>query len=291
MGGRPTLSPLYSIRREGYMYGLDSMWDMRTIGRYDIDVENLRGWPDVLEGFWDIWSLRTLGDGSHVLTITGDLVLVISLYTQKLKGYIPLPPGNALSDVGCVSNGRFFMEGREDHKLFSARLPPFGKLPDQPPPARIRPIAGVEWEAVADLSSGVTGMDVIARDDGKFKLVCVGYDWDTGKKHYICYVDYEGNESVESFDELSMCKFVPSYDELVCVAGLAAFFSCPRVSLVDIWSMSMLSVLDGASNLEYGSMWGIRCFLTVTENGFVVVGFQKTAEENKFFVVAVSTLP
>ncbi|KAF4718173.1 hypothetical protein FOZ63_029801 [Perkinsus olseni] len=70
-------------------------------------------------------------------------------------------------------------------------------------------------------------------------------------------------------EEAWLCKFVPSNDELVCVAGRADSSTFLWISLVDIWSMSMLQV----------------CRLEISG-----LGLQNDVEEDPFFGVMVSRL-
>ncbi|KAF4661026.1 hypothetical protein FOZ61_001299 [Perkinsus olseni] len=302
MGGRPTLSSLYAAGREGFILGLDAFQrssalllrqpgdfqQRRVMCRYAPDGLNLSTWTNVFEADRPLGSFRTLGDRSHVLVTCDNMLLVISSRNRKFKALITAPPGNDLSYLNCVSNGRFFMVGREDRKLFSATLPPFGKLP-RPRSARLHPIEGVQWKAVADLPSDVTGMDVVAREDGKFKLVCVGYDVDT-EENCIHYVDYEEIITTMNIsEEALLCKFVPSNDEIVYVAGRADSSNFLWIRVVDIWSMSVPEVC----RLEisgFGPKFSYLRFFTIMENGLVVLGLQNDVEEDPFFGVVVSQL-
>ncbi|KAF4688940.1 hypothetical protein FOZ60_002189 [Perkinsus olseni] len=127
-------------------------------------------------------------------------------------------------------------------------------------------------------------------DDGKFELVCVDYDVDA-EKHYIHYVDYEEIITIVSISEEAwLCKFVPSNDELVCVAGRADSSNLLWISLMDTWSMSVLFMLDRLEVSGFGHKLSYPRFLTIMENGLVVVGLQNDVEEDPFFGVLVSQL-
>ncbi|KAF4663888.1 hypothetical protein FOZ61_001300 [Perkinsus olseni] len=216
-------------------------------------------------------------------------MLRMSLSSGDCVGVIPAQGGYGTpSDVHCVSNGQLFMYGYGHHKLFRTRLPPLSEYVAQSAQERLRPVEGIKWEAVADLPSDVSDMDVVARDDGKFKLVCVGYDVDT-EKEYIHYADYEGNESVKPHDEVSMCKFVPSYDELVCVAARPLSDEPSwNISLIDVLDMSVVFSVDSLCDIGCDPYVGNYCYLTITEDDLVVVAQQISSDEDAFYEFVVS---
>ncbi|KAF4718457.1 hypothetical protein FOZ63_023943 [Perkinsus olseni] len=100
---------------------------------------------------------------------------------------------------------------------------------------------GFGWEAVADIKLVVTGMDVIARSDGRFQE------------------GFPPRESIEPYEDAWLCRFVLSNDELVFVAGREGCLRFPWISLVDIWSMSVLFVLDSRGDIGNYKKFGAWC--------------------------------
>ncbi|KAF4661022.1 hypothetical protein FOZ61_001296 [Perkinsus olseni] len=172
------------------------------------------------------------------------------------------------------------------HELIRTRLSPLSEHDEQPVFGRGGYTDGFGWEAVADIKLVVTGMDVIARSDGRFQLVCVGRKADPDDfATYVHHVDYEGNESLEPFEDAWLCRFVPSNDELVCVAGGLDSSDVPWISLVDIWSMSVLFVLDRPGGIGKYKKFGETWYLAAMDNRLAVVGQQRSA--NPFFEIMV----
>ncbi|KAF4718451.1 hypothetical protein FOZ63_023937 [Perkinsus olseni] len=302
----PTLVPLYTVHREGFICGMDSLGrssvllssqpqdgeDIRIISGHNIDTEEMGVVVDKFEVDRIFWSLSTDGEILYYPEIDArrNCMVRLSLSSGDCVGVIPAPPNGGgygnLTDVHCVSNGQLFMYGFGGRKLFRTRLPPLSEYVVQSAEARLRPIEGVEWEAVADLPSNVANMDVIARDDGKFKLVCVGFNSD-----YIRYVDYEGNESVGSLDEVSMCKFVPSYDEFICVA--ARHFSDELtwdISLIDVTDMSVVFSVDSLCDIGSDPYVDSYSYLAITQDDLVIVAQQISSDEEAFYEFVVSRL-
>ncbi|KAF4688946.1 hypothetical protein FOZ60_002195 [Perkinsus olseni] len=189
---RPALSPLYTVDRPGYIAGMDS-FDRSSIL---LSVE-----PDQAPELKTISGHDMESDGMTMVVDEFDVdtessricfIMRVSLSSRDRTGWIPSPsdgPDHYLCDSTCVSNGQLFTAVLDIHD----------------------PIDGVKWEAVAVIPGDVCDIDITARDDDKFQLVCVLYE---DGRTYIHYVDFNGNGSIEPYEPADMCKFVPSYDEL-----------------------------------------------------------------------------
>ncbi|KAF4688944.1 hypothetical protein FOZ60_002193 [Perkinsus olseni] len=157
-------------------------------------------------------------------------------------------------------------------KLIRTRLSPLGEHHEQSELGRTGSTDGVGWEAVAGIKLVVTGMDVIVRSDDEFQLVYVGRNADTDDfATYIHHIDYEGNENLEPYEDAWLCRFVPSNGELVCVAGGLDSFDVPWISLLGVWSMSVLFVLDRPGGIGKYNKFGESWYLAAMENCLVVV--------------------
>ncbi|KAF4663889.1 hypothetical protein FOZ61_001301 [Perkinsus olseni] len=280
---RPTVSPLYTVQREGYVSGVAGL------GRGSILLSSEPGG----EG------LRTISD--HDMTDANHesgrcCVLCASFSNGQRLGVLPPPPGAKpyynLSETFCVSNGQLFMVGYGDGKVFKMVLPPPGDYLTQAAEVldRNAPKGSVEWVAVADLPSRVTDIDVIARDDDSFQLVCAGHDGHSGEC-YIYLVDHEGKARVKPHVDARMCKLVPSSDELVCVAACQDSDDFAwSISLVDIWCMSVVFSLDALRHYE-GYPHDVLCnYMTITEDGLVVIAQQKDRGLDAIFELTVYRL-
>ncbi|KAF4661028.1 hypothetical protein FOL46_005887 [Perkinsus olseni] len=223
-------------------------------------------------------------------------VLCASFSNGQRLGVLPPPPGAKpyynLSETFCVSNGQLFMVGYGDGKVFKMVLPPPGDYLTQAAEVldRNAPKGSVEWVAVADLPSRVTDIDVIARDDDSFQLVCAGHDGHSGEC-YIYLVDHEGKARVKPHVDARMCKLVPSSDELVCVAACQDSDDFAwSISLVDIWCMSVVFSLDALRHYE-GYPHDVLCnYMTITEDGLVVIAQQKDRGLDAIFELTVYRL-
>ncbi|KAF4731685.1 hypothetical protein FOZ63_014364 [Perkinsus olseni] len=204
----------------------------------------------------------------------------VSLSSGVRVEVIPAPPTTSsreyFTQFNYVSNGHLFVAMRG--KLIRTRLSPLGEHHEQSVLGRTGSTDGVGWEAVADIKLVVTGLDVIARSDDEFQLVYVGRNADTDDfATYIHHIDYEGNERLEPYEDAWLCRFVPSNDELVCVAGGLDSSDVPWISLVDVWSMSVLFVLDRPGGIGKYNKFGESWYLAAMENCLVVVGQQRSA--------------
>ncbi|KAF4688943.1 hypothetical protein FOZ60_002192 [Perkinsus olseni] len=202
----------------------------------------------------------------------------VSLSSGVRVEVIPAPPTTSsreyFTQFNYVSNGHLFVAMRG--KLIRTRLSPLGEHHEQSVLGRTGSTDGVGWEAVADIKLVVTGLDVIARSDDEFQLVYVGRNADTDDfATYIHHIDYEGNERLEPYEDAWLCRFVPSNDELVCVAGGLDSSDVPWISLVDVWSMSVLFVLDRPGGIGKYNKFGESWYLAAMENCLVVVGQQR----------------
>ncbi|KAF4688939.1 hypothetical protein FOZ60_002188 [Perkinsus olseni] len=149
------------------------------------------------------------------------------------------------------------------------------------------PPDGLAWEPVANLPLEVIAIDVVARADDKFQFVCLGCD-DGSERYSIHFVDYDGTEKIVPCKDARMCRFVPSRDELVCVAtNLMSSTVSWSIILVDVWCGSVLSTLDHTSPYGCDPFLGCHCYLTITENDRVVVAQQHIRDRECFFEVAV----
>ncbi|KAF4661024.1 hypothetical protein FOL46_005883 [Perkinsus olseni] len=298
---RFTLSPLYTAHREGYISGMDSLGGssvllsvepdgegISKISGHDMNSEAMRVVVDEFQLDGRPSNICTDGE---VLYHSG--VVCVSLSNGRRIGWIPPPPGadKNLSGTSCVANGELYMLGCGDRKLFKTRCPALSRF------ERATELVGrsasahsVEWELVADLPIKVSEVDVLTRNDGKVKFVCVGRDPSTWEC-CIYYAGYEGDTRFEPFERAWMCKFVPSYDELVCVAGSPETQNFPWISLVDIWSMSMVFFQTRQGDYDWDQNISADCYLAITENGLVVLSQQKTGGyELPIFGVLVSRL-
>ncbi|KAF4718456.1 hypothetical protein FOZ63_023942 [Perkinsus olseni] len=212
-----------------------------------------------------------------------------SLCNDERRDLIPSPPGtdtyDNLSEPNCVSNGQLFMVGYGAGKLFKTKIPPLTneRLDGFRSPHRF--IDGVEWKPVADLPvnrySTVTDIDVIVEGDDELRLVCVGYD-DRSRECFVYYFDSDGGGNLKPHPGARLCKFVPSYDELVCVASRSDSHTFSwTISLVDVWSMSVIYTLDYLCRSKYRSFCA---YMATTESGLVVLAQQKESFDPLFEV-------
>ncbi|KAF4688938.1 hypothetical protein FOZ60_002187 [Perkinsus olseni] len=140
-------------------------------------------------------------------------------------------------------------------------------------------IDGVDWKFVVPFTDDFSDLDIIVRDDGRFQLVWVCYEERTGEG-CICFLGFKGDYRVKAHSDARMCRFVPSNDELVCVAaGPQSFEWLSRyawvISLVNIWSMSVIFSLDPLPYYPIFPYVGRHSYLTITENDIVVLAQQK----------------
>ncbi|KAF4707512.1 hypothetical protein FOZ63_021339 [Perkinsus olseni] len=306
---RPTLSRLYTVHREGYISGMDS-WgrssvvfsvqpadgrDVHVISGNDVRIDGLRGLFDEFVVAGPYMSICT--DGNMLYYPDPDAprgcVARLSLFNGDRMGGIPSPPGKDsyenLSETSCLSNGQLFMTGYTDRRLFRITLPPIGDDVDRSILSVDCLIDGVEWMPVVDLPWDANCIDVIARDNDEFQFVCVGYDGKEGD--FLYYVDFKGNESLKCYREARMCKFVPSHDELVCVAARSPSDALLwDISLVDVWSMSVVFSLPSLTDFAKDDRLGCYCYLAITENDLVVLAQQKSYLDDPTFDVVVSQL-
>ncbi|KAF4718452.1 hypothetical protein FOZ63_023938 [Perkinsus olseni] len=175
----------------------------------------------------------------------------------------------------CVSNGYLFKVGT-DFNLYGTRLSDHVK---QLSLAGECLIDGVDWKFVEPFGDDFSDLDIIVRDDGRFQLVwlCCG---DRKGEGCICFLGFKGDYRVKAHSDARMCRFVPSNDELVCVAaGPQSFKWLSRcawvISLVNIWSMSVIFSLDPLPYYPLFPYVGRHSYLTITENDIVVLAQQK----------------
>ncbi|KAF4718450.1 hypothetical protein FOZ63_023936 [Perkinsus olseni] len=308
---RATVSPLYTVQHEGYVSGVAGIGrssillssepggeGLRTISGHDITNENMRVVADEFELKIDYGNIAT--DGENLYHAGDDAgrccVLCASLSHGQCLGVLPPPPGAKpyynLSETFCVSNGQLFMVGYGDGKVFKMVLPPPGDYLTRAAEVldRNAPEGSVEWVAVADLPSRVTDIDVIARDDDSFQLVCAGQDGHS-EECYMYLVDYEGKARVRPDVDARMCKFVPSSDELVCVAACRSSDDFTwSISLVDIWCMSVVFSLDALRYYEGYPHDALCHYMTIIEDGLVVLAQQKTRGVDAIFELTVYRL-
>ncbi|KAF4661020.1 hypothetical protein FOL46_005879 [Perkinsus olseni] len=302
---RPALSPLYTVDRQGYIAGMDSLGrssillsvepdqapELKTISGHDIESDGMTVVVDEFDVYTE--SSRICTDGEFLYyydrDVRPDCIMRVSLSSGDSMGWIPSPsggPDNYLCDSTCVSNGQLFTVGYKDRKLYRTKLAPPGASLDQSVLDIHCPIDSVKWEVVADIPGDVCDIDIIARDDDKFQLVCVLYEDD---RNYIHFVDFNGNGSIEPYEPADMCKFVPSYDELVCVAARPYCKSFSSVSLLDIWSMSVLFTLRPSEDCGQDQQLSCFRYLAITQSGLVVLTHQKTGGGyNPLFTVMAS---
>ncbi|KAF4725440.1 hypothetical protein FOZ62_001296, partial [Perkinsus olseni] len=306
---RPTVSPMYTVQREGYVSGVAGLGrssillssepggeGVRTISGHDMTDANMRVVVDEFELKIDYGYIAT--DGENLYHAGDDVgrccVLCASLSHGQRLGVLPpgAKPYYNLSETFCVSNGQLFMVGYGDGKVFKVVLPPPGDYLTQAAEVldRNAPKGSVEWVAVADLPSRVTDIDVLASDADSFQLVCAGHDGHSGEC-YIYLVDYEGKARVKPHVDARMCKFVPSSDELVCVAACRNSDDFAwSISLVDIWCMSVVFSLDALRHYK-GCPHDVLCnYMTITEDGLVVIAQQKNRGVDAIFELMVYRL-
>ncbi|KAF4688942.1 hypothetical protein FOZ60_002191 [Perkinsus olseni] len=276
---RPTLSILYTVYREGHIFGMDSFGEssvllsvdphgdgIRMISGHDMNNSDMRVVVDEFEVDRHPESIFT--DGVSLYYPDYDArpgwVMRRSLCNDERRDLIRSPPGtdtyDNLSETNCVSNGQLFMVG-------------YGA-------------DGVEWKPVADLPvnrySTVTDIDIIAEGDDKLRLVCVGYD-DDSRERFIYHFDSDRGGTLKRHSGARLCKFVPSYDELVCVASRpdSQTFSW-TISLVDVWSMSVIYTLDYPCHSKYRSFCA---YMAITEGGLIVLAQQRGSFDPLFKVI------
>ncbi|KAF4688945.1 hypothetical protein FOZ60_002194 [Perkinsus olseni] len=289
----PTLSHLYTVQRGGVQPADGE--DVHVISGHDVGISGLRGLFDEFVVAGPYMSICT--DGNMLYhpdsdALRGSLAR-LSLFNGDRMGGIPSPPGKDsyenLSETSCLSNGQLFMTGYIDRKLFRTTLPPVGDDVDRSVFGVGCLIDGVEWMPVVGLPWDANCIDVIARGNGEFQFVSVGYD---GKERdFLYYVDFKGNESLKCYREARMCKFVPSHDQLVCVAARSPSDALLwDISLVDIWSMSVVFSLPSLTDFAKDDRLGCYCYLAITENDLVVLAQQKSYLVDPTFDVVVSQL-
>ncbi|KAF4661021.1 hypothetical protein FOZ61_001295 [Perkinsus olseni] len=306
----PTLSHFYTVQRGGYISGMDS-WgrssvvfsvqpadgeDVRVISGHDVGVDGLKVVVDELEVDRLPMSICTDGKMLYFSDADAERGCVARMSLPNGDGVVvfPSPPGQDsyynLSETNCLSNGQLFMVGYGDHKLFRTVLPPVGDDVDRLVTDVDHLMDGVEWKPVADLPFGASYIDVIARDKDEFQFVCVVHNDKEGDRS-LYYVDFGGNKTLKRYNDAWMCKFIPSHDEFVCVASRS-----PRdaflwdISLVDIWSMSVVCSLPSLTEFAMNASLGCYCYLGVTENDLVVLAQQKSYLVDPTFDVVVSQL-
>ncbi|KAF4707513.1 hypothetical protein FOZ63_021340 [Perkinsus olseni] len=227
---RPALSPLYTVDCQGYVSGMDSFGrssillsvepdqapELKTISGHDMEDDNMRVVVDEFDV--DTESSRICTDGKVLYYYDRDVrpgcIMRVSLSSRDRMEWIPSPsdgPDHYLCDSICVSNGQLFMVGYKNRRLYRTKSAPPVNFLDYPGLDIYSPMGSVRWEAVADIPGDVCDIDIIAREDDKFQLVCVLYE---DGRNYIHFVDFNGNGSIEPYEPADMCKFVPSYDEL-----------------------------------------------------------------------------
>ncbi|KAF4725709.1 hypothetical protein FOZ63_012998, partial [Perkinsus olseni] len=279
----PALSPLYTVDRPGYIAGMDSFDrssillsvepdqapELKTISGHDMESDGMTMVVDEFDV--DTESSRICTDGELLYYYDRDVrpgfIMRVSLSSRDRTGWIPSPsdgPDHYLCDSTCVSNGQLFTVGYKNRKLYRTELAPPGAYLDQAVLDIHDPIDGVKWEAVAVIPGDVCDIDITARDDDKFQLVCVLYE---DGRTYIHYVDFNGNGSIEPYEPADMCKFVPSYDELVCVAARPYCKSFSSVSLLDMWSMSVLFTLRPSEGCGQDQQLSSFRYLAITQSG------------------------
>ncbi|KAF4707511.1 hypothetical protein FOZ63_021338 [Perkinsus olseni] len=307
---RPTLSHLYTVHREGYISGMDS-WgrssvvfsvqpadgrDVHVISGNDVGDDGLKIVVDEFEV--DMLPMSICTDGNMLYFSDADAergcVARMSLPNGDRVVVFPSPPGQDsyynLSERNCLSNGQLFMVGYGDHKLFRTVLPPVGDDVDRLVSDVDHLMDSAEWKPVAHLPFDASYIDVIARDKDEFQFVCVVHN-DKEEDRSIYYVDFEGNKTLIRYNEAWMCKFVPSHDEFVCVASRSphdAFLW--DISLVDIWSISVVCSLPSLTEFAMDAFLGCYCYLVLTESDLVVLAQQHTYDTDPTFHVVVSQL-
>ncbi|KAF4720922.1 hypothetical protein FOZ63_028201 [Perkinsus olseni] len=268
--------------------------DVRLISGYDVNAGGMTAVFDELEVDGELMSVCTDGECLYYsdFGLERNWLVRMSLSDSDCVDILPAPPGEHpscnLSDTHCVSNGQLFMVGNGDCKLFRMRLLPGVSDHLELSSCRFRhPVDGLAWEPVANLPLEVIAIDVVARADDKFQFVCLGCD-DGSERYSIHFVDYDGTEKIVPCKDARMCRFVPSRDELVCVAtNLMSSTVSWSIILVDVWCGSVLSTLDHTSPYGCDPFLGCHCYLTITENDRVVVAQQHIRDRECFFEVAV----
>ncbi|KAF4711668.1 hypothetical protein FOZ63_025691 [Perkinsus olseni] len=301
---RPTLSLLYTVDRDGYIYGMAPLGassvllsvdrdadDIRWISGHDMSNSDMRTVVNAFEVDRLPYGIYTDGESVYYPDYLVDpgWVMRRSLCNDEPRQLIPTPPGGdpheRLSEANCLSNGQLFVVQYGPRKLFKTKIPPFANEHLDGIRNSNRFI-DVEWKPVADLPlntySTILDIDVIAGDDDELRLVCVIYD-NRSHDSVIYYFDSDRGGSFKPFADSQMCKFVPSFDDLVCVGSRpeSQTFSW-TISLVDVWSMSVVYTLDYPCLFTCSSF---SSYLTITESGLVVLAQQKDSSDPLFEII------